>query len=426
MTGPSMTGPSMTGPSMTGPSMTGLRVGYVVGTTSGGTGRHAAMLADGCQRAGLTVFAFGPEQTRSMFLAAVAFEPVEITDRPRPARDLMAVLRLRRLLRRSEVDVVHAHGMRAGALAALALGIRSAPPRTGAAPPARPLSQPGLPAGAPPGLPTDSAELPAESPTDWWPGRPALVVSVHNAPPAASTSAAIYVLLERLVARRADAVLCVSADLSARMRRLGAHGVGQAVVPAAATGARPVPADLGADGRPVVLAVGRLTTQKGFGTLLTAAAHWRDRQPEPLLVIAGDGPLAGDLADQANRIGVAARFLGERPDVAALLAAADVFVLPSQWEGQPLVLQEALRAGRPIVAARVGGVPDLTGADAALLVPPGDPAALASAVIQVLDDKDLAARLAAAAQVRAGQLPSGPDAIRAVLEVYGALAAGRT
>lgn len=368
--------------------MTGLRVGYVVGTTSGGTGRHAAMLADGCQRAGLTVFAFGPERTRSMFPSAVAFEPVEITDRPRPARDMAAVRRLRRLLRRSDVDVVHAHGMRAGALAALALGTRRLIPSSAA--------------------------------------RPVLVVSVHNAPPATVTTTAIYVLLERLVARRADAVLCVSADLSARMRRLGADGVGRAVVPASAIAAPPAPADLGACGQPVVLAVGRLTSQKGFGTLITAAAGWRDRRPAPLLVIAGDGPLAGDLAGQANRVGVAVRFLGDRPDVPALLAAADVFVLPSEWEGQPLVLQEALRAGRPIVAARVGGVPDLTGADAALLVPPKDPAALASAVLRVLDDADLAARLAAAARVRAGQLPSEPDAVRAVLEVYGGLAASRT
>jgi glycosyltransferase involved in cell wall biosynthesis len=367
------------------------------------------MLAEGCQRAGMTVSAFGPEPTRSMFPPAVAFEPVEITDRPRPARDLAAVRRLRRLLRRAEVDVVHAHGMRAGALAAVALGSGLGRPRRGTAPPA-------VAFGSRLGRPRRGTAPPA---------RPLLVVSVHNAAPAAAASAAIYALLERLVARRADAVLCVSADLSTRMRRLGAHGVGPAVVPAAADSGPAAPADLGADGRPVVLGVGRLTGQKGFGTLVTAAARWRDRQPEPLLVIAGDGPLAGDLSVQASRAGVAIRFLGDRPDVPALLAAADVFVLPSQWEGQPLVLQEALRAGRPIVAARVGGVPDLTGPDAALLVPPADPAALASAVLRVLDDKDLAARLAAAARVRAGQLPTEADAIRAVLDLYGGLPVSR-
>jgi glycosyltransferase involved in cell wall biosynthesis len=104
--------------------------------------------------------------------------------------------------------------------------------------------------------------------------------------------------------------------------------------------------------------------------------------------------------------------------VPALLAAATVFVLPSRWEGQPLILQEALRAGRPIVATRAGGIPDLTGDDAALLVPPDDPAALAEAVRRVLTDGALAARLAGAARERAGTLPSVNQATEAALAVY--------
>ena len=155
-------------------------------------------------------------------------------------------------------------------------------------------------------------------------------------------------------------------------------------------------ADIAADGRPVVLAVGRLAAQKGFDTLIAAAARWRGRRPEPLLVIAGTGPLAGDLSGQAAELGVDVRFLGSRDDVPGLLAAADVLALPSRWEGQPLILSEALRAGRPIVATDVGGVRDLAGDGAALLVPPGDPAAFAAAVLSVLDDRDLAARLSAA------------------------------
>ena len=99
----------------------------------------------------------------------------------------------------------------------------------------------------------------------------------------------------------------------------------------------------------------------------------------------------------------------------ALLAAADVFALPSRWEGQPLILQEALRAGRPIVATDVGGVRDLTGDDAALLVPPGDPAALGQAVLAVLDDAGLGKRLSAAAESRAAELPAESDAVAAAL-----------
>ena len=147
----------------------------------------------------------------------------------------------------------------------------------------------------------------------------------------------------------------------------------------------------------MVLAVGRLAPQKGFGMLLEAAARWRDLDPEPLVAIAGDGPLAGELRAQAPSLGVDAAFLGHRDDVPELLAAAAVFVLPSRWEGQPLVLQEALRAGAAIVATRVGGIPDLVGDDAALLVPPGDAPALAAAVRAVLTDPPLAAALRAAA-----------------------------
>jgi len=346
------------------------------------------MLARGTATAGFEVRVFGPAGTDRVLGTGFAPEPVgtavevatvAIGDRLRPARDAAAVRRLRRLLTDMAPDVVHAHGMRAGALVALAL--RADPGRR------RP---------------------------------PSLVVTVHNAPPTSAGGAAVYGLLGRLVARTADAVLCVSPDLEALMRRLGARGVGRAIVPAADRGNGPAgrPPGLGAAGRPVVLAAGRLAVQKGFDTLIAAAARWRDRRPEPLLMIAGTGPLAAGLANQAQGLGVSVRFLGWRDDMAALLAAADVFVLPSQWEGQPLILHESLCAGRPIVATDVGGVRDLTGPDAALLVAPGDPAALAAAVMRVLDDQDLAKRLGSAAARRAAALPTETDAIKAVLELY--------
>ena len=403
-----------------------MKVAFVLGTTAGGTGLHVQMLAAGCAVRGVPCAVFGPGETQREFGFGdgVEFGTVDIGDRPN-VRDALAVLRLRHLLAGSGADVVHAHGLRAGALAALALSLR--------------------PAGGP---------------------QP-LVVTVHNAPPSAGVNGAIYQALELIVARSAAAVLCVSADLEERMRRAGARDVGRALVPSLGS-AGPGSAELGRAagegsaglgraageairrelgvggtaagagapqeaaggepggwpaggepaGRPLIVAAGRLAPQKGFATLIEAATRWQDLSPAPLLAIAGEGPLRADLTASAAPLAAAVRFLGHRADVPALLAAAEVFVLPSVWEGQPLILQEALRTGRPIVATRVGGIPNLTGEDGALLIPPGDPAALAAAVRRVLTSPSLARRLADAALTRVRTLPSENDAVEAAIAVY--------
>jgi glycosyltransferase involved in cell wall biosynthesis len=383
-------------------------VTFVIGTTAGGTGEHVRMLAAGLARGGTAVTVAGPSPADARFgyasLPGVAFVPVEFAGRPRAA-DLAAIARLRRAL--AGASLVHAHGMRAGALATLALASLRLAGRRGAGT-----------------------------------RRSRLVVTVHNAPPAGGADAVIYRLLERIVARGADLVLCVSPDLEHRMRAAGARRVAPAVVAAPEApavqppavqppagqppavqplatqqGAAQPPAGLQA-GRPLVLAVGRLAPQKGFATLIEAAATWRDMRPVPFVAIAGEGPLAGGLRARAAPLGDDVRFLGQRDDVPALLAAAQVFVLPSRWEGQPLVLQHALRAGAAIVATRVGGIAALTGEDAALLVQPGDAAALAAAVRAVLTDPALASRLRAAARQRAAALPGVQDAIEAALASY--------
>jgi glycosyltransferase involved in cell wall biosynthesis len=371
--------------------LAGLRIGYLAGSTAGGTGRHVLMLADGCAARGAEVTVCGPAALGRPLgqhpPPAWRFAQLDIAGRPRPARDIAAVQRLRGLLARDAPAVLHAHGLRAGAVAALAL-----------ASPARPPIR--------------------------------LVVTVHNAPPPGRAAAAVYAGLELIVARRADAVLTVSADLAARMRRRGARDAGRALVPAppaapAGPGqAAAVRRELGAANRPVVLAVGRLAAQKGFTTLLGAAARWQRRDPVPLLVIAGAGPLDAALRHQASAGGVVAVFLGARDDVPALLAAADVVTVPSSWEGQPLIVQEALRAGRPLVAADVGGIAELTGHDGAVLIRPGDPAALAAAVTRLLDDPRAAAEQAAAARARAARLPDGPAAVDDVVSVYQRLVRG--
>jgi glycosyltransferase involved in cell wall biosynthesis len=377
-----------------------VKLALVLGTSAGGTGRHVRMLAAGCAARGVRVEVFGPAQTDRDFAfggaaPGVGFTAVEIADRPRLPGDLRAIARLRRLFRAWRPDVVHAHGLRAGALTAIAAAFARAA------------------AGNKPGNKQ---------------GRQALVVTVHNAPPAGGVTGAIYRVLELIVARNADSVLCVSADLEDRMRAAGARRVGHAIVPAApvsltgdvsAETRAALRAEFGADpGQAIVLAAGRLTAQKGFGLLLDAAARWGDIRPAPLLVIAGQGPLAAELQARAASLGLTVRFIGHRGDVPALLAAADVFVLPSAWEGQALILQEALRAGVPVVATRVGGNPELTGEDAAILVPPGDAQRLAEAVRAVLGDSALAARLREAAAARARALPDEDAAVAAALAEY--------
>jgi glycosyltransferase involved in cell wall biosynthesis len=395
----------------------GWRVAFVLGTASGGTASHVLALADGCRAAGVGVTVFGPAETLALLPADTDRLAVRIGDRPRPGRDAGAVLRLRAGLAARRPDVVHAHGVRAGAFAALAIAMlpRSGP--TGSGKPGSGLSRPTLPGSGP------SGSRPSRR------GRPALAVTVHNAPPAGRAARIVYSVLERICARRAGIVLCASADLLTRMRARGAQAAEQFDVPARLT---PVPAaadvaaartDIGADIRPVVLAVARLAPQKGLDVLIDAAAHWRDRDPRPRTVIAGDGPLAVELRAQASRKGVDVTFLGARDDVPILLAVADVVVVPSRWEARALVIQEAMGLGRPIVATRVGGTPELTGADGARLVPPEDSAALADAVAAVLDDASLAARLGEAARQRSAAFGSQQDAVRAALAIYARLAA---
>lgn len=144
-------------------------------------------------------------------------------------------------------------------------------------------------------------------------------------------------------------------------------------------------------GNVIGLAV-RLSDQKGITFLLQAMPRILAKHPDTTLLIAGDGDLRMDLEQEAQQLGIAARvkFCGPRKDIPELLKLLDLYVLPSKWEGLPMVILEAMAAGCPIVATDVGGnstavVDGVTGA----LVPPQDPGVLADAVIRLLDSPDL-------------------------------------
>jgi sugar transferase (PEP-CTERM/EpsH1 system associated) len=149
--------------------------------------------------------------------------------------------------------------------------------------------------------------------------------------------------------------------------------------------------------------VGRLVPPKGHTYLLDAATRLRDRAPKLRIAIVGDGPLRPALEAQTRSLGLSDTviFTGIRREVPEILALLDLFVLPSLWEGLPIALLEAMAAGRPVVATRVGGVPEVVvDGTTGRLVATSDPDALANAILTLLQDPDLRRRMGAAGQAR--------------------------
>jgi glycosyltransferase involved in cell wall biosynthesis len=208
---------------------------------------------------------------------------------------------------------------------------------------------------------------------------------------------------------RADAVVALSAGVGGELERT-IHGLAGRVfvIPnAGMDGDEPPP--LGDVARaageaPVLVACGRLVPQKAYPVLLRALATVRERVPARLRIL-GEGPLRDELGALAEVLGVAdaVTFEGFRPDPSAYMAAADVFVLSSEYEGFGNVIVEAMAAGAPVVATDCPYGPGeiLEGGRHGVLVPPGDPEALAGALLRVLGDDVLRTRLRASGRERA-------------------------
>ncbi len=347
----------------------------VLGNSTGGIGTHVASLAKACVVAGYHVTVCAPASTVSLFDfsaagADVVVLPVGLGLLLRSHRRLTALL--------AAHTVVHAHGLQAG----VAVGLASRRQRR-------------------------------------------LVTTWHNAPLSQGARLAAHVLLERIAASRADVTIGASEDLVARARRAGASDARFVPVAPPLLSTPSAPPDmlrhrLGLGERPVVLSVGRLHRQKRLDVLVAAAECWSDAEAGPVVLIAGDGPERDSLQRTIAARGVDVRLLGRRTDIADLLSIADVVVLPSSWEARPLVAQEALAAGRALVTTGVGGIPALVGS-AAVLVPVGDPDALASAVTRLLADADMRHQLEREAIVQAGRWPDADDVARQLMTVYAEL-----
>ena len=237
-----------------------------------------------------------------------------------------------------------------------------------------------------------------------------LVLHEHFADP---RMPAYQALADRLLARFTDRAIAVSAstaDFLVRKRHVPADRVRVifngaplqefgATAPAAASALR---AALGlSPDATVVGSIGRLNTQKGHRYLLAAFARACATHPRAHLLVVGDGNLLAPLRAQASSLGIAERvvFAGHRADIPAVLAAVDVLCISSTYEGTPLVLFEAMAAGRAIVSTAVDGCREvLADGVTGLLVPPRDEDALARALDRVLSDAPLRAKLARAAR----------------------------
>lgn len=220
----------------------------------------------------------------------------------------------------------------------------------------------------------------------------------------AERSARWHLRLDRCTTRLVDRYVCVSqavADFSSTEARLHPDKlvvIGNGIDAEGFAQAEPL--DMTALGlaaeRRIVTFVGRLDRQKGLLEFLRHSRRWLEGFPTHDLLLVGAGPLESDLQQEAERLAISSRvhFAGWRDDVPRLLRASDLFVLPSQWEGMPNALLEAMAAGVPVVAADVEGVRELLAdAGAQQIAPRGDLAAFCDRVIALLSDRPRAAQL---------------------------------
>ncbi|WP_405580111.1 glycosyltransferase family 4 protein [Streptomyces sp. NBC_01092] len=354
-----------------------LRTVQVLGGGNAGSSAHVRSLASGLVARGVRVTVAAPvEADRAYDFTGAGAEHVHVPRSSDPA----SVAALRAAC--ADADLVHAHGLHASFRAVLALSGRRTP----------------------------------------------LVVTWHDRAHAEGARAHLLRLLERRVVKAASVVLGTTSALVDRARRTGARDARLAAV--AMPGRRhpveqddpdrlrpKVRAELGSTGRPLLIAVGTLERHRGYDVLLNASRAWRQLDPAPLVVIAGEGAMRAALQRRIEDEELPVRLIGRRDDVTELLAAADIALLSSSWESRSVLAQEALHARVPLIATDVGGMSELVG-DAAELVPYGDPDALAQAVVRLLGDPERQDVLRERGVRQAATWPSEDETVAQVLSVY--------
>jgi glycosyltransferase involved in cell wall biosynthesis len=345
-----------------------MKVAQLLTTSTGGIGRHVASIAPRLEQRGHQIRVFCPKITAE----AQRFKELGV--------EVWALGSPRRLL---GVDLVHAHGLKAGWL--------------------------GLPIA--------------------WMYRVPLVVTWHNAVLGEGITPSAARQLQRAVAMGADLTLGASRDLVAQARRLGARNarfspIAAPVVPPPSTSRDDQRWVLGAgDQDTVILTVGRLAPQKNLDMVLDIAAALRERR-DLRFVIVGDGPERDKLQRRITNEWLQVRLLGQSDDIGSLLAAADIALLTSTWEARALVAQEALLAGLPLVSTRVGGIEELVDS-AAVLIPPGDVEEATRQITALADNPEGRRRLSQAGLRQAATWPNEDDVADDLARVYNELTRGR-
>ncbi len=348
----------------------------LLGPSTGGIRRHVDVLADGLTAIGWRVRVAGPAGVMDGLRDDA--EAVEVGLGPR------SLWRGRRALRSlsRDVDLVHAHGLTAGWLAV--------------------LSRLGKP----------------------------VALTVHNVvlDEAAGRKAGVLRWLESRLPRQVDRTIAVSPQIAGQLRQASGRPV-EVIVPVSPTprpaGTREeIRSSLGLDADTLLLVtVARLHPQKGLLDLLTAVAALPDRVGLRLAVV-GEGPQREELLDRcaALSLGDTVTFVGAQSDGVGWIAAADLVVVSSIWEGSPLVVAEALRLGRPLVTTDVGDVAEVVvDGETGRLVPPGRPDLLAVAIADLVGDPDGRAQLAEAGRRRATARYDEVRLVQEVSDVYDGL-----
>jgi glycosyltransferase involved in cell wall biosynthesis len=321
----------------------------------------AALLPALAERYDVVLAAYGEGPLREAAARhGVRFVPLRHVRRAiRPWRDLAGLFELARLLRRERPQILHASSSKAGVLGRLAAALTRVPIR---------------------------------------------IFTVHGWAFAAyeGLPARLYRLTDRLMAPLTTVTICVSERERAAGLAAGTCREERTVVIRNAVDVAAAPRSNHDRAKPRLISVGRLKAPKDFLTLIRALAELPKESFEAVIV--GDGPDRGTVDAEIRRLGLdgSVQLAGQRHDVPALLARSDVFVLSSRSEGLPVSVLEAMAAGLPVVASSVGGLAELVvDGESGMLVPPGDPESLASALRRLIDDHQLRQELGAAARARA-------------------------